>query len=776
MSTQRLPLIVLVLGMVGWGCSTIPKDRSAIDAVDIHATGDLGEGEVSDKISTAATPKFLGLFRGVAFDYEIYDETVVQRDLARIERYYQGHGYFDAHARAARVIRKSASHVRVEIEVDAGPPTLNRRVTIEGLDSIPPSVAEAARLAAAEALRPGTRFDEDAYKKATDAIGRALSDRGYAYAKVDRSVDIDVAAHVADYSFSAKPGPVSTFGPITITGLDPDGAGPRPQEIGEGPIRRALDIKPGTPYSTKEIDSATQALLDLGVFSAVHIEPKLSDPANACEDPPPKDPVPCTPLATVIPISVELEPGRLRKLGLGGGAEFDEIKTELHLLTTWEHHNFLGGLRDLSISASPGVVLYPFRIDNYSGKLDPLPEEHFRMQLRQPGCLEARTTCFFRPEFNVYPLLVAPNPPPADPVVGYVEPKASIGADRKLWKLFVSLGYNIQAEVPFKYTQTLNKALRPILLSYPQLLTNLDLRDDPLHTHSGIYLGNNLQFAGGPFGGSAEDFRIQPEARAYAPLGRRVTFAVRGSVGFLFPLGGSYDEPRLTKPGNSAEPYIPVTPRCAPKGMGASGVGIGVPPPQSFPCSAADTVVSEQQLQTQETDIEIMYFRGFSSGGPNTNRGFPVRGIAPFGFVPFLSPSTAAALVANSCLPSGGSNATQSTQCTIPIAGLSLWELSGEFRFEISGPFASAVFCDSGDVSPTHALRPDRPHLSCGVGARYDTPVGPIRLDAGYRIEPLQYIGNKDDYAANKKDPTEGIQPRIFGLPLAIAVGIGEAF
>jgi outer membrane protein insertion porin family/translocation and assembly module TamA len=38
--------------------------------------------------------------------------------------------------------------------------------------------------------------------------------------------------------------------------------------------------------------------------------------------------------------------------------------------------------------------------------------------------------------------------------------------------------------------------------------------------------------------------------------------------------------------------------------------------------------------------------------------------------------------------------------------------------------------------------------MSVGTGARYDTPVGPIRLDLGYRIEPLQVLGYPDDYAA----------------------------
>ena len=32
--------------------------------------------------------------------------------------------------------------------------------------------------------------------------------------------------------------------------------------------------------------------------------------------------------------------------------------------------------------------------------------------------------------------------------------------------------------------------------------------------------------------------------------------------------------------------------------------------------------------------------------------------------------------------------------------------------------------------------------LSCGVGARYDTPVGAIRLDAAYRIPGVQTLGS----------------------------------
>ena len=87
----------------------------------------------------------------------------------------------------------------------------------------------------------------------------------------------------------------------------------------------------------------------------------------------------------------------------------------------------------------------------------------------------------------------------------------------------------------------------------------------------------------------------------------------------------------------------------------------------------------------------------------------------------------------------------------------------------MSGPFSTAVFCDAGDVSPFQTdIRPTHPHLSCGGGARYDTPVGPIRLDIGYRIPGAQFPDG-DKY---ELEPSP-----LFGVaPIAVAFGIGETF
>ncbi len=709
------------------GCASIPAGRSAIDAVEVVGTKVIDSQDIADKLATAESPKFLGLLRGVVFEYSVYDASVLQRDMARVERYYRGRGFLEAHARVARVLQVSAAHVRVEIAVDEGPPTLDRDVALVGIDSLPAADAAAVRTAAASALPKGQRFDEDRYKAAQVAVNRALTDRGYAYSTISATATADLAGHAIDYVLTLHPGIVAVLGTISFVGLDPDGAGPKPPIVDDAPLRRTIHLREGSPYSTSAIESSTQALLDLEIFSAIHIVPMLSDPPTR-----------------TVPLVVECQPSNLRSLKLGGGFEFDAIKTELHALVGWEDHDLLGGLRDFSVDFKPGVVFYPFSVGNTSGGVDKLlPEQRLRLQLRVPAFVEARTTGFIRPEFNVYPLLVETR---ATNVVGYVEPKVAAGVERRFGKhVFCSLAQNLQGEVPFAYTQSTGQPVPSILLWFPQLITTLDFRDDPVHPHSGFYLSNDFQAA---LGVTARDLRIQPEARGYVPIARGVTFGARGTVGLvLSPSYGKYVQADLQNQGGA----IPIP-----------------PPPNS---------------ENLDRDIETVYFRGFFSGGPNSNRGFPLRGVGPYGTVPFLNPATAAAQI--NCNPNAPGHFV-AAECSLPIGGLSLWEASVEVRVDVSGPLGVAFFCDASDVSAyAYTIQLNRPHVSCGFGARYQTPVGPVRLDIGYRIPPLQVLGyanegeivNGNPAKGLPPDPSNGYPPRLFGwLPMAVALGIGESF
>jgi outer membrane protein assembly factor BamA len=681
-------------------CKSIPAGRAVLDGIDFEGVHEVSESDLSGKIASTASPRLFGVFRGLVYDYSLFDPFVLRADLLRIERYYRARGYYEARVRAARLVYEDARHVRVLIDVDEGERVIVRDVRIEGIERLPREVrADASKAVKLAGMAPGLPFDEDRFEGTEGHLRRALDDHAYAFASVQRRAQVDLLRHAAFVTFEVNPDLPSTFGPISVTGLG---------SLPASPVRRTLNLQPGQRYSAEALDDAQQALINLGVFGTVSVHPDRPDP------PPP---------GRVVPVEVKVAPSKLRSVRLGAGFELDVIKTDAYLSAGWTDQNFFGGLRRFDVDFRPGVTLYPTRINQFVAPRDFLPEERFSAQLRQPAFFAPRFVGFVRGEFDIFPLLLTPQVDPSAPVVGYREATVSIGVDRQVRKFYSNLSYNLQYNSPFTYLGELDPDLLTLVIGYVSLLTTLDLRDNPLKPHSGFLLGNEFQVAGAPLGGDAADIRIQPQARAYFPLGA-ATLAVRGTTGLLFPFnyGGSL---QLAPPGE------------APPGVDRA---------------------------TWIRDEQLVYFRGFFSGGPTSNRGYPLYGVGPHGPVPFFTPAIAVQQIAAQCVP--GTPAYNASQCALPLGGLTLWEASVELRVPFWESFEVATFCDASDVETGRlAYRFDQPHLSCGFGLRYLTPVGPVRLDVGYRIPGLNPPAGSPD---NPGD--------ILGLPIAIAFGIGEAF
>ena len=159
---------------------------------------------------------------------------------------------------------------------------------------------------------------------------------------------------------------------------------------------------------------------------------------------------------------------RLRQVRAGVGAEFDEIKTEVHVMAGWEDHNFLGGLRT-SATFTPGVVLYPTRTDNVCGRSDVFPEEKLKLGLKQPGFIEARTTGFVRPESTSFRCSCRRTRHRPTPSSDTARSRGAIGAERTFFKvLYASLSYDVQVENPFSYEGALDPRPRDSRHRVPQ--------------------------------------------------------------------------------------------------------------------------------------------------------------------------------------------------------------------------------------------------------------------------------------------------------------------
>lgn len=673
------------------GCASIPQGRRAVDAVAMEGVDQVSESELRAAMATRPNDRFLGVAEGVMVDYQLFDSYVLQEDMARIQRFYAGKGFYDAQVRSSEVTIESDDEVAIDIHLDEGAPVLVGRVDVEGLQKVPILHLKALGIASEE-LSPGEPFEESRYIEAEARIKRALTDAGHAFATVKREATVDLVRHRASVKLTIVAGPKAVFGKVTLHG---EGELPRDK------ILEALAIEEGKPYSTRTLEESQTDAFDLGVFAAVKLTPDLSRPESG-----------------IVPVDVEVSPTKLQTVRLGGGVTIDAVKSDAHGLIGWEGRNFFGGMRSLSVELKPAVVFVPLRINNFVPPEKVLPALKLRSELRQPGFIEPKTMGFIRPTFSAQPILLKSDTTSEDPILGYAENDLAVGVRRPFGRrLTVELSQNVLWSLPFPYAGELDLALSQVLILFPELTTTLDFRDDKIHPHKGWYLSNTLQTAVGIDG---RDVKIKPEARGYIPLGKRVTLAGRATVGLLLPQNYGED------------------------------VAASIQAP-------FDTADRTERIH----DLQVLYFRGFFSGGGSSNRGYPFAGIGPHGIVPYLNPANG---LCDANDPDFGRDA-----CLSPVGGLTLWEASIELRIDVVDPFSVAVFCDAGDVSPSPVdIRLTRPHLSCGPGARIDTPVGPIRLDIGYRVPGLQNLDGVDQL---EKEPGD-----IFGAPLAVAFGIGEAF
>jgi outer membrane protein insertion porin family/translocation and assembly module TamA len=178
-----------------------------MDGIRVSGNHALDDQEIEEHIATRDSPKFLGLVRGVVFDYEVFDRYVLERDLQRIERYYRSRGFYWPRVRAGRVFETGPRQVKVEILVEEGPETKVGRVDIHGLEGLPEKVAREARAEVAHSESRGERFEEAEFEAAAEDLERALTDNGYAYAKVRRAADVDLVDHVASLGLLGRRGP-----------------------------------------------------------------------------------------------------------------------------------------------------------------------------------------------------------------------------------------------------------------------------------------------------------------------------------------------------------------------------------------------------------------------------------------------------------------------------------------------------------------------------------------------------------------------------------------
>ena len=120
----------------------------------------------------------------------------------------------------------------------------------------------------------------------------------------------------------------------------------------------------------------------------------------------------------------------------------------------------------------------------------------------------------------------------------------------------------------------------------------------------------------------------------------------------------------------------------------------------------------------------------FFAGGGTTLRGFPIDQAGPQRIVPFCDVLT---------------GTTGCVDISVPVGGRQLFIFNSEIRFplKIMQSLGGVLFYDGGNVYSAinfHQLTSNYTN-TIGIGLRYSTPIGPIRIDVGRNLNPVPGIG-----------------------------------
>ncbi len=290
-----------------------------LDFVGNHAIDDYTLGISIATTQSAWIRRFpLTSWMGIG-EKKYFDETEFRRDLLRLVLLYRVSGYLQV--RVDTTVRRSKDAVRIRFLINEGPPVRVRAIDIAGGEGIVPR----RDLLHDIPLGVGDPFNRIRFEWAADTIRAAVRDRGYPFAEVFRSYDVNEDSLIARVRFEIVPGSRGRVDTVIVEGT---------QEIAPYVVRRMIPIHPGSWFSQSALYRSQHDLYRLGVFGYVNVA--LADSA------------PEGPADSSVGVRVQVAEGKLHHLRMGAGYGTVDC---FRALSSWSASNVLGGGRVLDLTA-----------------------------------------------------------------------------------------------------------------------------------------------------------------------------------------------------------------------------------------------------------------------------------------------------------------------------------------------------------------------------------------------------------------------------------------
>jgi outer membrane protein assembly factor BamA len=527
-------------------------------------------------------------------------------------------------------------------------------------------------------LRRGDPLSVIRVQATRDTLESRLHGAGHAHALVLLATDLPFGSHSASVTYDVDPGPRAVFGPIDVTGNI---------ELEDEVILRMLGFREGQPYSTPQLLDAQRNLFGLELVQYARV-----------------DTLPTSDTAAVIPIRVEITEGDEYRVRTGAGWSTAEcMSTEAR----WTARNFFGGARRLQVR----------------GRLSNMLAE----SLQTPFCKEAgvgdygRLNWLLGADFN-QPWIFSPR---NSFFLGLYGERTSLP------EVFVRTAVGVNVGL----VRSLGRAT-PLSLTYRPQLSTLDAAE--------------VFFCSSFLACDPSDIDILQGANWLAPVGTNLSTDQTDNL--LNPRAGyrfSVDLEHASRwTGSNFQYNRALADGSVYRGLGAGTAGgarlrLGWVRPGTFEdlTRAAEGVVHPQ--------------RRFFSGGSSSVRGYGQNRLGPKVLTvdvdDLLLPTTVDGVIVpapctvqevNSLSCDASPLANSEVFSPQPTGGTRLLEGNLEVRFPLwRDEFEGVAFMDFGQVwAEGQSPRAGDVAWTPGIGARYYSVIGPIRLDLGYRTEAGELV------------------------------------
>jgi outer membrane protein insertion porin family len=712
------------------------EERPRVERIRFEGVDALETGELRRSIVTEETRCRSVLLRPFCWltDWDLFvrkeylDRSEAARDELRLEVRYFQRGYRET--AVSREIRPRGRGVEVVFQVEEGPPTLIARSDVVQAEE----VLSDRQVRWARVPREGQPLDLIRLDSAKVDLRQSVENEGHLDGEVADSIAVDRSAHRAELTVLVRPGPRSTVAAFDIEGNE---------GISDGVIRRGLVLREGRVVRRRDLVAAERTLNESNLFHSATVEvPPQADSAKRLE--------------------IRVREAQPRTARLGGG--FNSLEF-VQLEGRYADFNWLGGGRRLDTRLALGNLLASQLNDRGI----------FRDVLPEVTALEDERV-FLRPTWQASVDLQQPGFRAAENAIG-----VGLFAHRlHVTGVAVDRGYGGDAS----FTRRLAER-SPTSVSYRLEVTQVEAGD--------LYFCVNYGLCDAP---SIEAVR-QP--RRMSPLA--LSFVTNRADNPLDPVRGwrtrvdlehasdlTWSEFHHHRASGAWAHYFPFR-------LGREVLAVRIRGGWVRPLGG-----TARGLDLDQEAGEILHPRKrFYAGGATSVRGYGENQLGPR--ILTVSPEALTnPVLENRCR----SDQVEAGTCDPNVApadafvpralgGTSVLEGNVEYRFPVWRGLSGAVFLDGALLGSRESELGGRGvwAVTPGVGARYATALGPVRVDLGYRprtVEQLRVVTEVLDEEGvpqivlletpRRWDPLEGrttFLSQVLGS-LRLHVSIGQAF